>query len=131
MRRLRAAVVAFAFVLAVALAIAPAAAFNLPFRVQGVTGAAGSSTLNNDSAIITTEALTTAAGATYTETFNSNAISATSLVFVSVGNGSNSAGVPMLATVTPGAAKATIVIVNNATSAAFNGTLVITVLVFN
>jgi hypothetical protein len=121
----------FAAIIALALATVSASAFNLPFRVQGVTGASGASTLNNDSAIITTESLSTAAGVTYTETFNSNAITATSLVFVSIANGTNSAGIPVLSTVLPGAGKATIVIENNSTTTAFNGTLVITVLIFN
>jgi hypothetical protein len=117
-------------ILGLALMVAPAAAFNLPFRVQGVTGSAGASTLNNDSAIITTESLSTSAGTNYTETFNSNAITPTSLVFVSIANGTNSGGQPDLYTVTPGNSKVTIVIGNPGASA-FNGTLVITVLVFN
>jgi hypothetical protein len=121
----------FGLALALATAPLPAGAFNLPFSAAQVTGAAGASTFNQDAGIITTESLSTAAGATYTETVNCNAVTASSLVFVSIANGSNSAGDPSLQLVTPGAAKVTITIVNRHASAAFNGTLKITVLVFN
>jgi hypothetical protein len=117
---------------AIALALAgPAAAFNLPFRAGQVTGSSGSSTLNQDAAIVTTESLSTAAGSTYTETFNSNAITPYSLVFVSVQNGTNSQGDVSLQRVTPGNSQVVITIVNRHASQAFNGSLIITILVFN
>lgn len=116
---------------ALALLASPAAAINLGFSAAQVTGAAGASTVNQDAGIVTTESLTTAAAATYTETIGCNAVTAYSLVFVSIQNGSNSAGDPSLGTVTPGAGKVTITIVNRHASAAFNGTLKISFIVFN
>jgi hypothetical protein len=109
----------------------PALAFNLPFSAAQVTGAAGASTVNQDAGIVTTESISTVAGATYTETIACNAVTAFSLVFVSIANGSNSAGDPSLGTVTPGAGKVTITIVNRHSSNAFNGSLKITFLVLN
>jgi hypothetical protein len=117
-----------AFVIALSGA---AQAFNLPFSAAQVTGASGASTLNQDAGIITTESLTTAAGSTYTEVINCNAVTAYSLVFVSIQNGSNAAGDPSLQLVTPAAGKVTITVVNRHASAAFNGTLKFSVLVFN
>ena len=56
----------------------------------------GAATLNKMSGVITTEALTTATGATYTLTLTNSDIAAADLVFVSVGNGTNTAGAPAL-----------------------------------
>lgn len=122
-----------ALLLAALIAFGPsvANAFNLPFSAAQVTGASGASTVNQDAGIVTTESLTTAAAATYTEVVNCNAVTANSLVFVSIANGSNSAGDPSLQLVTPAAGKVTVTIVNRAASAAFNGTLKISFLVLN
>lgn len=72
---------------------------------------------------ITTEALTTAAGATYTLTITDASISATSIVFVTVGLGSSTTGTPALTTVTPGAGSVVIIVQNIHATAALNGTL--------
>lgn len=104
----------------------PTAAVN-----QTVTGSAGAATLNGSRGTITTEALTTAAGAVYTETLTDSSITAASQVYVSVGNGTNSAGTPALATVTPAAGSVVIKIQNIHASAALNGTLAVSFLVVN
>lgn len=71
----------------------------------------------------TSAALTTAAGAQATITITNASIAATSKVFVALKNGTNSAGAPVVVTVTPGAGSAAVVIQNIHASAALNGTL--------
>jgi hypothetical protein len=84
---------------------------------------AGAATLNKNAGVITSEALTTAAGATYTLTLTNSAIAAADQVLVTVGNGTNSAGQPNVTTVTPGAGSVVIVMQNIHASAALNGTI--------
>lgn len=93
------------------------------------TAVAGAATLSKMAGKVTTEALTTAAQASYTLTLTNTAIAATDLLFVSVANGTNAAGRPVVNLVTPGAGSATILIGNEDAAAAFNGTLVISFLV--
>ena len=95
------------------------------------TATAGAATLSKPSGVVTSEALTTAAAATYTLTLTNTEIAATSQVLVSVGNGTNSAGLPVLATVTPGAGSAVIVVRNAHAADAFNGTIKITFVVLD
>jgi hypothetical protein len=99
------------------------------FRVDTGTKTAaatsGAATLNKLAGVITSEALTTAAAATYTLTLTDSRIAAADQVFVSVGNGTNSAGTPAVATVTPAPGSVVIVIRNAHASAALNGTLTI------
>lgn len=90
---------------------------------------AGAATLNKDSGKITTESLTTAAGATYTLTLTSGSITANDLVFASVAFGSASAGMPIVTSVAPASNSVVITILNGHASAAFNGTLKISYLV--
>lgn len=75
------------------------------------------------SGVVTSSSLTTAAGATASISITNAAIAATSKVFVSVSNGTNSAGSPSITTVTPGLGAATVVVQNIHASAALNGTL--------
>ncbi len=84
---------------------------------------AGAATLNKPSGVITSEALTTAAAATYTLTLTNSEIAATSQVLVTVGNGTNSAGLPVLATVTPASGSVVIVVRNAHAADALNGTI--------
>ena len=90
--------------------------------VKTATAVSGAATLNKGSGVITTEALTTAAAGTYTLTLTDSAIAATDTVFVSVQAGTSTAGLPEVATVTPGAGSVVIVI-HNDSAAALNGTL--------
>lgn len=101
------------------------AALNTGTGTRTATASAGAATLSKSQGVVTTEALTTAAGATYTLTLTNTTIAATDILLVSVGNGTNSAGTPAVATVTPGASSAVIVIRNAHASNAFNGTLTI------
>jgi len=99
------------------------ATFQLDTGTKTATAAAGAATLNKASGKITTESLTTPPGAAYTLTLTNSAIAAADTVFVSLANGSNSAGLPMVGLVTPAACLATIVVNNMHASAALNGTL--------
>jgi len=90
------------------------------------TASAGAATLNAaGSGIITTEALSSAAGSPYTLTLTNNMVAAGDLVFATVQNALNTAGNPYIKTVTP-AAGSVVIVVGNSTensSAAFNNTL--------
>lgn len=90
------------------------------------TATGGAATLNKRSGVITSESLTTAAGASYTLTLTNSTIAATSQVVASVGYGTANAGTPCVTRVTPGSGTLTIVIQNVHASAALNGTINIT-----
>lgn len=77
------------------------ATFQLDTGIKTVTAVTGAATLNKASGKITSEALTTAAGASYTLTLTNSAIAAADTVYVSLANGTNSAGLPMVGLVTP------------------------------
>lgn len=89
------------------------------------TSASGAVTANGERVFITTESLTTAAGAVFTETLTDSSVAASSVVLCSVGNGTNSAGTPALANITPASGSAVIKVQNIHASAALNGTLTI------
>ena len=84
---------------------------------------AGAATLAKDGGVITSESLTTAAGATYTLTITDTVIAAADLVFASVSLGTSTTGTPAITTVTPAAGSLVIVVQNIHASAAFNGTI--------
>lgn len=97
------------------------------FSVPG-TAVAGAVTVNGAGAgIVTTEALTTAAGAQYTLTLTNNEINfgggTSDQVNADVCNGTSTTGTPSVTTVTEGTGSVVIVIQNVHASAAFNGTL--------
>jgi hypothetical protein len=96
-------------------------------------GAADAVAMNGDAAIITTKSLTLAALTAYTFTISASLLKANSIPIVELGNGSNTQGVPIVATVTqagtpisPGTL--TIVIFNAHATQALNGTLQLAVL---
>lgn len=93
------------------------------------TAASGAATLNKMSGVITSEALTTAAGADYTLTLTNSDIAAADLVFASVNLGAGTGGTPTVASVKPAAGSVTIVIQNIHASAAFNAAIQIPFLV--
>ena len=97
---------------------------------KGGVAVSGAATLNKASGQITTEALTTAAAAEYTLTITNSMVSATDLVMASVQNGTNTTGAPVLRTVTPSAGSLAIVVRNDHASAALNGTLKISFVIF-
>lgn len=128
MKRLLAGLIALLVLSAApALALAPP-----PITVYGIqldTGTktaaatAGAATLNKAAGVITSEALTTAAGATYTLTLTDSAIAAADQVFASVAMGTSTTGLPAITTVTPAAGSVVIVVRNAHASAALNGTI--------
>jgi hypothetical protein len=87
------------------------------------TAVSGAATLAKSAGVITSEALTTAAGATYTLTLTNSLIVAADQVFASVQNGTNVAGLAEVASITPGAGSVVVVVRNAHASAAFTGTL--------
>ncbi len=98
-------------------------------NIQTASATAGAATLNAPAGIITSESLTTAAGADYTLTLTNSFITATSAVLASVGNGTNTTGDPSLFSVTPAAGSATIIVRNGHATVALNGTLKISFIV--
>ena len=95
------------------------------------TSTTAAATINQQSGVVTTEALTTAGDADYTFTLTNSFIAATSKVFVSVGKGTATAGAPAVTWVTPGAGSAVIIIRNAEPATALNGTITISFVVFN
>ncbi len=90
-------------------------------RKVAVSGAA---TLHRKAGVVTTEALVTAQNAIYTLTVTNRLVTADSMVFVKVENGTNTQGTPQLGTVTTSNGSVAIQVINkHATSQAFNGTL--------
>lgn len=87
------------------------------------TASAGAATLNKASGVITTESLTTAAGAVYTLTLTDSVVLATDQCFASIQLGTSTTGTPALTGVKPTANTLTIFVQNIHASAAFNGTL--------
>ena len=110
-----------------ALAQSPAAitayGLRLDTGTKTATAAAGAATLNKASGVVTTEALSTAAGANYTLALANNTVAPGDQVYASVAYGSATAGTPIIATVRPGAGTVAIVIRNDDAAAALNGTL--------
>ena len=94
------------------------------------TSTASAATINTQTGLITTEALTTAAGATYTMTLTNSLNKAGSVVLPVVGNGTNTACGLVPITVTPAAGSAVMIFQNPGLSA-LNGTVKIAFTVFN
>jgi hypothetical protein len=92
------------------------------------TAKAGAITLLGPKGIITTEALVTAAGAAYTLELVNSSIELSSLLMLTVSNGSNTGGAAVLESFAVDDQAATIK-VKNAGATAFNGTLIIQFLV--
>jgi len=94
---------------------------------DSATATAGAATSNSSKTKITSEALTTAAAAAYTLTLTNSVVTAASVVLVSVANGTNTQGIPVVSTVVPAAGSVVIKVFNLHASQALNGTLVISV----
>jgi len=99
--------------------------------VGTTTSTAAAGTINAQAGVITTEALTTAAGATYTMTLTNSYISASSIVLVTVAKGTATTGEPVVQFVTPAAGSAVILIRNVSAAGAVNGTIKIGFVVHN
>lgn len=96
-----------------------------------VTGKAvsGKAVAHGNAAIVTTEALVTAAGASYTLTLGNEEIAPSSVVLAAIYNGTNTQGDPSLSTVSVSLGQAVITVVNRHASQALNGTLQVALLV--
>jgi hypothetical protein len=93
------------------------------------TSTAGAATVNHTGGIITTESLTTAAGADYSFTLTNSLLDAKSVLLISIANGTNTT-VPVYAhNINPTYGSATFLVRNAHASAALNGTLVISFVV--
>lgn len=101
-----------------------------PAGVDGGTATLSSNaaTLSQYAGQITTESLTTAAGASQALTLTIAGIATTDLAFAQLAGGSSSAGTPILSAVCT-ANTLTITVLNKHASAALNGTLIINYLV--
>ncbi len=87
------------------------------------TATAGAATLNTQRGTITSESLTTAAGASYTLTLTNSKITASSLPLISFADGTNTQGTLVQGKVTASSGSMTIVIHNIHASQALNGTI--------
>lgn len=94
------------------------------------TASAGAATLNKQRGTITSEALTTAAGADYTLTLTNSKITTARQVFVSLDDGTNTIGPIYVRKVTPGSGSVVIIVRNGHASSALNGTIKINFVVF-
>lgn len=105
----------------------------LPQTPQQVSAVAGKATINNDAAVVTSEALNTAAaGGVYTLVVGCNHVTSKSLIITCVYNGSNTQGDPDLVSATPAdGGSITIKVINRHATQALNGTLKIVFVVFN
>jgi hypothetical protein len=100
----------------------------LSSEIGTAAATAGAATCNDLVCQITTESLSTAAGAEYTLTLTNNKIAAGDLVFASVDAGS-SAGTPGIGGCTVTAGQVIITVTNLNAATAFNNTLKVNVLV--
>lgn len=100
-------------------------ALRLDSGTKTATATAGAATLSKTSGKITTEALTTAAGATYTLTITNTKVAAADIAFASVAFGTSTTGTPTISRVTPGAGSLVIVVRNADASAALNGSITV------
>jgi hypothetical protein len=89
---------------------------------------AGAATCNSVSGKITSEALTTAADAEYVLTLTNSLITASSMVFASVANGTNTTEGIVVQRVQPGSSSV-VIRVKNTNAGALNGTIVVSFMV--
>lgn len=86
------------------------------------TATSGAATLNKSSGIVTSEALTTAAGSTYTLTLTNSAIAAGDIPMVSI-DSNGTAGIPSLTSAKCTANTLTVIVTNIHATAAFNAAI--------
>jgi hypothetical protein len=103
--------------------------FAVDSGTKTATATAGAATLAKNAGVVTTESVSTAAGANYALTLTNTTIAAADQVYVSVANGTNSGGQAVVSTVAPAAGSVVITIRNVHATTAFNGTLKVSFLV--
>lgn len=99
--------------------------------LTSATGAAGAATANGLKTQVTTEALSTAAAAFYTETITNSSVALNSVVLCNLANGTNNAGHPALYSATPAAGSLVLSVQNVTGNGALNGTLIFSCLIVN
>lgn len=97
--------------------------FAIDSGTKTATATSGAATLAKSAGVITSEALSTAAGASYTLTLTNSAIAAGDQVLASVALGTATTGTPLITTVKEGAGSVVIIVQNVHASAALNGTI--------
>lgn len=97
------------------------------FKANG-TESSNAVTASGQAGIITTSSLTTAGGSSYSITWTNSFMNPTSGVVLTIGGGTNTTENITLK-VTPGNSTATLIIYNNTTATALNGTILINYLV--
>lgn len=110
--------------------VATVAQMKVDTGTKTAAATAGAAALNKMAGVVTSEALTTAAGATYTLTLTNSSIVAADQVMASVQLGSATTGMPAITTVAPAAGSVVIIVQNIHASAALNGTIKISFVVF-
>lgn len=101
------------------------AALGAAMAANTATAVSGAATLSTEFGSVTTDSLTTAAGATYTLTLTNSTITAASKVQAQVFAKTSTAGLLRVTSVTPAAGSVVIVVTNVGTAAA-NGTALVT-----
>ena len=102
--------------------------FQLDTGTKTATAVAGAATLNKSAGVVTSEALTTAAAATYTLTLTDSFVAAADQVYASVQLGTSTTGTPSVTTTTPAAGSVVIKVKNIDATNPFNGTVLISFL---
>jgi len=99
----------------------PIALRKLGAKKKTATGTGGAATLNAAYGVVTTESLTTAAGATFTETITNDDVAATDICLASVTTAGT--GAPAIIKTTPAAGSLVITVQNVHAAAAFNAVI--------
>jgi hypothetical protein len=95
------------------------------------TAASGAASADAQLVTVTSENLTTAAGATYTLTLTNALVTPNSKVFANAYLGSSTQGTPQVVNAKPGNGQVVVVVKNIHASQAFNGNIKIDILVVN
>lgn len=105
-------------------------ALHLDTGTKTATATSGAATLNKQAGVVTSESITTAAGSDYTLTITNSNVVVGAQIFASVQLGTATTGEPAVTSVTSAAGSVVIKIRNIAASAAFNGTILISFVIF-
>jgi len=111
-----------------------AADAQVPYRSatgSTVSATAGAATLNAQCGVVTSESITTAAGATYTLTLTNNRVTTGTVAAVNLYNGTNTGGTLSVVSIAPTANTLTIIVKNTHATTAFNGTIKFSYCVLN
>lgn len=99
--------------------------------VAAAGATAGAATGNSQSLVITSESISTAAGADYTLVLTCTKVTTATNAIVQVGLGTSTAGIPAILKVTPTSNTLTVVARNIHSADAFNGTIIFNIFIAN